>query len=155
MIDVVRTKYVLVFMLFSLINMNKIINQSWLKCTREQCRRVRCFHDWTLCQSGLFDVAELCRCSADGHREVVETILMFTWGTMVRPPRCRGHSHSRSKRTAMWRCSPKTWPPAIPRRIFSVQRFRRPALASTVCGVLAMGMQRATKVEGRGLLSTL
>jgi hypothetical protein len=34
--------------------------------------------DWTLC---LFDVAELSRCSADGCREVVGTILMFTWGT--------------------------------------------------------------------------
>jgi hypothetical protein len=29
------------------------------------------------------------------------------------------------------------------------------AIASTVCAVLAMGMQRATKGEGRGLLSTL
>ena len=31
MSDVVRTKNVLVFMLFSLINMNKIINQKWFK----------------------------------------------------------------------------------------------------------------------------
>ena len=29
--DFVRTKYVLVFILFSLINMNKIINQSWFR----------------------------------------------------------------------------------------------------------------------------
>jgi len=31
MSDFVRTKYVLVFILFSLINMNKIINQSWFR----------------------------------------------------------------------------------------------------------------------------
>ena len=31
MSDIVITKYVLVFMLFSLINMNKIINQRWFK----------------------------------------------------------------------------------------------------------------------------
>ena len=31
MSDVVLTKIVLVFMLFSLINMNKIINQSWFR----------------------------------------------------------------------------------------------------------------------------
>ena len=31
MSDIVLTKYVLVFMLFSLINMNKIINQNWFK----------------------------------------------------------------------------------------------------------------------------
>ena len=43
-------------------------------------------HDWTLCRSGLFDVADLSRCSADGRREVVETILIFTWGTQVRSP---------------------------------------------------------------------
>ena len=52
-------------------------------------------HDWTLCRSGLFDVAELSRCSADGRREVVQTILMFTWRTQVRPPGSRGRSRSR------------------------------------------------------------
>ena len=31
MSDIVLTKYVLVFMLFSLINMNKIINQNWFR----------------------------------------------------------------------------------------------------------------------------
>ena len=51
-------------------------------------------HDWTLCRSGLFDVAEHSQCSADGRREVVETILMFTWGTQVRPPGSRGRRHS-------------------------------------------------------------
>ena len=31
MSDIVITKYVLVFMLFSLINMNKIMNQNWFR----------------------------------------------------------------------------------------------------------------------------
>jgi len=31
MSDIVLTKYVLMFMLFSLINMNKIINQNWFR----------------------------------------------------------------------------------------------------------------------------
>ena len=31
MSDIVLTKYVLVFMLFSLINMNKIINKNWFR----------------------------------------------------------------------------------------------------------------------------
>ena len=73
MSDIVLTKYVLVFMLFSLINMNKLINQNRFRMYPKgpQCRRhrVRRSHDWTLCRSGLFDVAELSRCSADGRRE--------------------------------------------------------------------------------------
>jgi hypothetical protein len=37
------------------------------------------FHHWTLRWSGLFDVAEVIRCSRDDRREVVGMILMFTW----------------------------------------------------------------------------
>jgi hypothetical protein len=78
--DLVTTKYVFVFMLIPLTNMSKGINQRWFGMYPKH---------WTLCLSELFDVAELSYCSADGRR--VETILMFTWGTQLRPP---GSNHS-------------------------------------------------------------
>ena len=109
-------------------------------------------HDWTLCRSGLFDVAELSRCSANGRREVVETILMFTWGTQVRPPGCRGRRRSGCEQSHQ-DTPQKPDCPAIPSRISALQRFRRPALARTMCAVLAMGMQKATEGEERGLLN--
>ena len=88
-----RIKYVLVFKLFSLINMNKIINQSWFRMYPDAGPVPEALgapsHDWILCGLGLFDAAELSHCSADGHRVVVQTILMFTWGTQVQPPGCR------------------------------------------------------------------
>ena len=102
-----------------------------------------------ICRSWMFNVAELSHCSADAHRKVIETILMFTWGKHVWSP--GGRSHSESKQAVMWRRSSKTWLPAIPSRIFTV-RFRKPALASNVCAMLAMRMQRATGGEGRILL---
>ena len=81
--------------------MNKIIKEICLECTprRDQCRRhrVRHSHDWTLCRSELFDVADLSCCSADDRREVVKTILMFTWGTQVWPPGCRERRRSATR----------------------------------------------------------
>ena len=99
MSDIVLTKYVLVFILFSLINMNKIINQNWFRVYPKAGpvpEALSASFPWMdIVSVRLFDVAELSRCSADGRREVVEMILMFTWGTQVRPPGSRGRSRSR------------------------------------------------------------
>ena len=64
-----------VFRLISLINMNEIINQIWFRVYPEAGLVPEAlgapFARLDICRSGLFDVAELSRCSADGHREVV------------------------------------------------------------------------------------
>jgi hypothetical protein len=146
-------------MLISLINMNKIINQIWFSMypktepVPESPGASFAWLDIVLVSAVRCIRSKSLQCN--GRREVVEMILMFTWGTQVWPPGCRGRSHSRSKRAVTWRCSPKTWLPALSSRIFSVQRFQRPALTSTVCAELGMGMQRATEGERRGLLTTL